>query len=49
MSPEERTLLLALAIVPGRQHIPPDQFLREFGATDGVALGLDLVNGQGRR
>jgi hypothetical protein len=43
MSPEERALVMALVVLPGRQPMPKEQFLREFGAEDGVALGLDLL------
>lgn len=43
ISPEERSLIRALYILPGREPMPSDQFLREFGAADGVALGLDLL------
>jgi HEAT repeat protein len=44
VSPEERSLVMALFVVPGREPMSNEQFLREFGATDGVALGLDLLN-----
>jgi HEAT repeat protein len=43
MSPEERSLVMALYVVPGRQPMSRERFLREFGAADGVALGLDLL------
>jgi HEAT repeat protein len=43
MSPEERTLIMALYVLPGRQPMSKEQFLREFGAEDGVALGLRLL------
>jgi len=44
MSPEERSLVAALFILPGRrQSMSKEQFLREFGAADGVTLGLDLL------
>lgn len=43
MSPEERSLVMALFVVPGRQPMSNEQFLREFGAADGTALGLDLL------
>lgn len=43
MSPGERSLVLAFAIIPGREPITSDEFLRRFGTADGVALGLDLL------
>lgn len=43
MSPEERSLVMALFVVPGRQPMSNEQFLKEFGAVDGRALGLDLL------
>jgi HEAT repeat protein len=44
VSPEERTLVRALYVVPGgRQPLPDADFLRGFGAADGMALGLDLL------
>jgi hypothetical protein len=43
MSPEERSLVMALFVVPGRQPMSNEQFLKEFGAADGRALGLDLL------
>jgi HEAT repeat protein len=43
MSPEERSLVMALFVVPGRQQLSNEQFLSEFGASDGVALGLKLL------
>lgn len=43
MSPEERSLVMALFVVPGRQSMSNGQFLKEFGAADGTALGLDLL------
>jgi HEAT repeat protein len=44
MSPEERALVMALVVLPGgRQPMSLDEFLRQFGAADGVALGLDLL------
>jgi len=43
MSPEERSLVMALFVVPGRQPMSNEQFLRAFGAQDGVALGLNLL------
>ena len=43
MSPEERSLVMSLFVVPGRQPVSNDQFLKEFGAADGTALGLDLL------
>jgi hypothetical protein len=43
MSPEERSLVRALYVLPGRQPMSGEQFLREFGAEDGMALGLGLL------
>ena len=44
MSPEERSLVRALYVVPGgRQPLSSDEFLRQFGAADGIALGLGLL------
>jgi hypothetical protein len=43
VSPEERSLVMALFVVPGRQAMSNEQFLKEFGAADGTALGLDLL------
>lgn len=43
MSPEERALVRALYVLPGRQPMSKEQFLREFSAEDGVALGRDLL------
>lgn len=44
MTPEERSRVQALVVVPaGRAPLPPAEFLREFGAADGVQLGLDLL------
>ena len=44
MSPEERSRVMALVVVPGgREALSSDEFLREFGAADGVALGLELL------
>lgn len=43
MSPEERSLVMALFVLPGREPMSNEQFLREFGAADGAALGLDLL------
>jgi PBS lyase HEAT-like repeat-containing protein len=43
MSPEERSLVMALFVVPGRQPMSNEEFLKEFGAADGAALGLDLL------
>jgi hypothetical protein len=44
MSPGQRSLVRLLYVLPGGP--PPlsqDEFLRRFGAPDGVALGLDLL------
>lgn len=44
MLPEQRSLVKLLYVLPGGP--PPlssDEFLRRFGAPDGVALGLDLL------
>jgi HEAT repeat protein len=44
MSPDERALVMALVVLPiGRQPLAADEFLREFDASDGVVLGLDLL------
>jgi hypothetical protein len=44
MSPEERSLVMELYVVPGRrQPLSSDEFLRQFGAADGIALGLGLL------
>ena len=44
MTPEERSRVLALAVVPGRQSLSDKEFLESFDATDGIALGLSLLN-----
>jgi HEAT repeat protein len=43
VTPEERESILALAIVPGRDALSAEAFLKNFGATDGEALGLSLL------
>jgi hypothetical protein len=44
VSPEERSLIMALVVAPGhREVLSEEEFLREFGAADGAALGLDLL------
>lgn len=44
MSPEERALVMALYVLPGgRQPMSSEEFLRRFGAADGITLGLDLL------
>jgi hypothetical protein len=44
MSPEERSLVRGLYVVPGgRQSLSPGEFVRRFGAADGIALGLGLL------
>ena len=44
MTPEQRSEILALVLVPGgRKPAPADEFLRKFGVTDGARLGLDLL------
>ena len=44
MSPEERSLVMELFVVPGgRQPLSSDEFLCRFGAADGIALGLALL------
>ena len=43
MTPQERSLVLELAGVPGRDPLPKDEFLRQFGASDGMQLGLTLL------
>jgi HEAT repeat protein len=49
MSPEERSLVRSLYVLPGRQPTSNEQFLREFGAEDGVALGLGLLRDATKR
>lgn len=34
---------MALVVVPGREALSVEEFLRQFGASDGVQLGLDLL------
>jgi hypothetical protein len=44
VSPEERSLVMALVLVPGgREPLGADEFLRQFGAADGRRLSLDLL------
>jgi HEAT repeat protein len=44
MTPEERSLVRAMYIIPGRdQALSNEEFLRQFGAADGVALGVSLL------
>lgn len=43
MTPEERSRVMALMVVPGRVAMSTDEFLAGFGAADGEALGLDLL------
>jgi hypothetical protein len=44
MTPEERSRVLALVVAPGRRRpVAPEEFLRCFGVSDGVVLGLDLL------
>lgn len=44
LTPEERSRVLALTVVPaGREPLSAEDFLRGFGTTDGVGLGLDLL------
>lgn len=45
MTPEEQSLVMALVVVPPANQAPlsAGDFLREFGALDGVGLGLDLL------
>lgn len=44
MTPDERSAVMALVTMPGRRPpLPPDEFLRCFGASDGVVLGLKLL------
>jgi hypothetical protein len=50
VSPEERSLIMALFVLPGRRPMSNEQFLKAFGAADGRALGLDLLrDAVGRR
>lgn len=42
--------MMALAVVPGRDALSADEFLKGFGTTDGEALGLGLLrDAVGRR
>jgi HEAT repeat protein len=44
MSPEERSLIRSLYVVPGgRQLLLSDEFPRQSGVPDGIALGLGLL------
>jgi HEAT repeat protein len=44
VSPEERSHIMALVLMPGgREPLPAAEFLRRFGAADGVVLGLGLL------
>ncbi len=43
MTPEERSLVLALTVAPGRGALSVEQFLDAFGVTDGEGLGLTLL------
>jgi HEAT repeat protein len=44
VSPEQRSLVMALVMVPGgREPLATDEFLQHFNATDGAVLGLDLL------
>ena len=43
MTPDERSLVLALTVAPARGALPVEQFLDAFGATDGESLGLALL------
>lgn len=44
LTPEQRSRVMALVVTPGGgPPIPPDEFLRAFGAPDGGVLGLDLL------
>ncbi len=44
MTPEDRSLIFRLAVVPGGPPpISRQDFLEQFGAPDGVALGLQLL------
>ncbi|MBD7918826.1 HEAT repeat domain-containing protein [Cellulomonas sp. Sa3CUA2] len=44
MSPDERSLVLAMVVVPGREAISAEDFLHRFGASDGEKLGLGLLH-----
>jgi hypothetical protein len=44
MTPEQKSLVMALVIVPGREpRITSEEFLYRFGADDGKLLGLQLL------
>jgi HEAT repeat protein len=44
MSPDQRSLVMALVAIPaGRDPLSRDDFLRGWGASDGVALSVDLL------
>ncbi|MCP4309498.1 MAG: hypothetical protein GY788_32410 [bacterium] len=43
MTPDEQELVMKLVIAPGRDAMPRAEFLEEFGADDGPALGLRLL------
>lgn len=44
MTPKQRSLVMALVVRPGgAPALTPDAFLREFGASDGVAISRDLL------
>jgi hypothetical protein len=44
VTPEQQSCVLGLVIAPGRPaQKSPEDVLREFGATDGPALGADLL------
>ena len=50
MTPEQRQSILALVVGLGRDRAgSPEQVLRQFGADDGQALGLDLLRDAARR
>jgi HEAT repeat protein len=43
MTPDQRALVLALVVVPGRPALGAEPFLTAFDAQDGEALGLTLL------
>lgn len=43
VTPEQRSQVMALVVVPGRESLSDDEFLAGFDTTYGEALGLDLL------
>jgi hypothetical protein len=45
VTPEERQLIIGLVIIPGLgARLTPEEFLREFGCSDGLDLGVRLLD-----